>query len=135
MWVTAGTENGHTLQYRITDCCIEKRVLHNGVVVRETVEELQNPRSRDALRSYVNDIPRSYASRPPRHSSVRRSPQRHILGGRRHKRRMAGGRVAGGRIVGGRVTGGRVSGGRIVGGRIAGGRVAGGARGSRGSCW
>jgi hypothetical protein len=70
-WVTAGTENGHTLQYRVTDCCVEKRVLHNGQIVRESVEQIENRRSRDMIKSYVNNIPRSFASRPPRHSSLR----------------------------------------------------------------
>ena len=71
-WVTAGTENGRSLQYKITDCCIEKRIIdQHGNVERETVEHLKDTRHRDSARSFVNDIPRMYSPRPARHSSIR----------------------------------------------------------------
>ena len=73
MWTTAGTENGRSLQYRVTDCCIEKRIIDQyGNIERETIEELANPRHRDTVRAYVEQIPRSYSSRPSRHRSILR---------------------------------------------------------------
>ena len=85
-WVTAGIENGVSLQYKITDCCIEKRFIDdNGVVIRHSSDRIQSPRHRDQLRSFVDNIPRMYSKRSSRHNSMRGGRKKRAKRTRRSK--------------------------------------------------